>query len=79
MLNYTLHRECVHRAQSRVHTIIDCGFTLSVQERQEQVVRGGKISWYAEFNCNSQETLAVSCQSCITKAYFTGKGFTITD
>ena len=51
MLNDILHKEHVHRALSHARIIIDCGFTLSVQERPYrtlQIVRAGNVSWYAE-------------------------------
>ena len=37
-----------------------------------QIFRGGKLSRYAELNCNSLETFIVRRKSCITKAYYTG-------
>ena len=61
-VNDVLQRECVHRAraQSYARIIVGCGFRLSVTERRGQchtllIVRGGKQSRYAEFNCNSLE------------------------
>ena len=70
MLNDILHKEHVHRALSRAHIIIDCGFTLSVQERQGQEdttvhCKSFELETFCgmqKFNCNSLENswLAVS-------------------
>ena len=36
------------------------------------VVCGGKFLLYAKLNCNSLEVFAVTCYSCVAKAYCTG-------